>query len=139
MTDNKYFQLLLFAVLLLASGFVYAQYYRPPEIGQVQATGDVVEIRMRVLENQWKWEPAAIKIKAGDKARLFIYNEDSYDHGFAVDVFGINRRLFPKQTTLVEFTASTAGVFNFYCSVPCGEGHYEQVGRLIVEGGANKF
>lgn len=132
MTSNKYAQLLLFAVLLLTSGFVYSKYYRPAEIGQVRATGNVVEIEMRVLENQWVWDPEVIKVKAGDKVRLQIYNEDSYDHGFAVDILGINRRLFPQKTTLVEFTASTAGRFNFYCSVPCGEGHYDQVGLLIV-------
>ena len=131
--NNKYIQLLIFAVLLLTSGFIYSKYYRPPEVGQVQATGNVVEIEMRVLENQWEWEPEIIQIKAGDKVRLKIYNEDNYDHGFAVDVFGINRRLFPKQTTLVEFTASTPGAFNFYCSVPCGEGHYSQTGILDVK------
>lgn len=131
--NNKYLQLFIFAILLFASGFIYSQYYRPQEIGQVQATGEIKEIEMRILENQWKWEPELIHIQAGDRVRLKIYNEDDYDHGFAMDIFGINRRLFPKQTTLVEFTASNQGKFNFYCSVPCGEGHYEQTGLMIVE------
>lgn len=133
MINNKYLQLLIFAILLFTSGFVYSKFYRPSEIGQVQATGNVVEIEMRVLENQWDWSPEIIKVKAGDKVRLKIYNEDAYDHGFAIDVFGINRRLFPKQTTLVEFMALSAGGFNFYCSVPCGGGHYDQTGLIIVE------
>jgi len=123
---------LIFAVFLFGSGWTYREFYRPKEVGGVEPTGKVVEINMRILENQWKWEPAEIKIQAGDKVRLKIYNEDDYDHGFAIDVFGVNRRLFPKSETLVEFTANLKGNFQYYCSVPCGEGHYEQIGRLFV-------
>lgn len=130
---NKFVKLLLFAVFLLASGVIYQFYYRPPGIGPVQASGNVVEIEMRAKENQWKWEPKEIRIKAGDLVKLKIFNEDNYDHGFAVEVFGINKRLFPRRETEIEFVASRAGSFSFYCSVPCGEGHYEQVGTLFVE------
>ena len=152
---NKYVGLLLFAATLLSSGFIYQSYYKPTSIARIQATGETVTINMRVLQNQWKWqvdtiqvshgerkeaiqklgpikEQATIRVQSGDKVKLNIYNEDTYDHGFAIDVFGVNKRLFPQTTTVVEFTASLAGRFNFYCSVPCGEGHYEQIGTLIV-------
>ncbi len=129
---NKYLGLFIFTVLLLSSGFVYQQFYRPKEIGGVESTGRVVDIRMRILKNQWKWEPESVKIHPGDTVRLKIYNQDDYDHGFAIDVFGVNRRLFPRTETLVEFTASIRGKFQYYCSVPCGEGHYEQIGTLFV-------
>ncbi|MFN7088603.1 MAG: cupredoxin domain-containing protein [Candidatus Paceibacteria bacterium] len=130
---NKYLSLLIFAVFLLSSGYVYSKYYRPEGMGAANISGRTVEMEMRILKNKWKWEPAEIKVGVGDYVRIKIYNEDDYDHGFALDIFGINRRLFPLQTTIVEFTASNAGRFNFYCSVPCGEGHYEQAGVLIVE------
>ena len=123
---------LIFAAALFGSGAVYQQFYRPVEVGGIQLSGRTVEINIRVIQNQWKWEPEVIKVQPGDKARLKIYNEDDYDHGFAIDVFGVNRRLFPKSETLVEFTASMKGKFPFYCSVPCGEGHYDQIGHLIV-------
>lgn len=131
---NKYLSLFLVAVFLLGSGFVYRTFYRPKEVGGARPTGNVLEINMRVLENQWKWDPDEIHARAGDKVRLNIFNEDTYDHGFAIDVFGVNRRLFPKRTTFVEFNVPLAGKFNFYCSVPCGAGHYRQIGTLIVEG-----
>lgn len=130
---NKYLGLLIFAVFLLGSGYVYGKYYRPEGVGTARPTGNTIEIEMRILKNQWEWEPTEIKVKAGDYVRIKIYNEDDYDHGFALDIFGVNRRLFPLQTTVVEFFASNSGRFNFYCSVPCGEGHYEQVGAVIVE------
>lgn len=131
---NKYVRLLLFAVLLLGSGYVYREFYRPAGVGGVAPTGRVVEINMRVVKNTWRWDPPVIYAQAGDKVVLHITNEDTYDHGFAIDVFGVNRRLFPERTTTVEFNVPLEGRFNFYCSVPCGEGHYDQVGTIIVEG-----
>ena len=130
---NKFLKLLIFAVLLIASGVVYQNYYRPPGIGPIKASGHVIEIEMRAKENKWVWEPAEIHVKAGDLVKLKIFNEDSYDHGFAVEAFGINKRLFPGRETDIEFIASREGSFNFYCSVPCGQGHYEQIGTLFVE------
>lgn len=111
---------------------MYQQFYRPAEIGGVPFSGNVVKINVRVLKNQWAWEPDVIRVDPGDKVVLHIFNEDDYDHGFAIDVLGVNRRLFPKRTTTVEFNASLKGKFAFYCSVPCGEGHYEQTGTIII-------
>lgn len=153
--NNKYLSLALFGACLILSGIVYQAFYRPKSVSRIKPTGRNVEIHMRVLQNQWKWqvdtmqisyvdrkeslqrlpsipEQATIKVQPGDKVMLHIFNEDTYDHGFAVDVLGVNRRLFPKTTTTVEFTPSLSGTFNFYCSVPCGEGHYDQIGTLIV-------
>lgn len=124
--------MILFAVFLIITGVIYQKYYRPLEIAPVQASGNVLEINMRVLENQWKWEPHIVQAKIGDRIILKIFNEDAYDHGFAIEAFGINKRLFPKRETKIEFLASKIGTFNFYCSVPCGEGHYQQTGQIIV-------
>ena len=131
---NKFVQILGFAFFVLVFGIIYQNFYRPAEIGPVKASGNVVEIKMKVLENLWEFEPSEISVRAGDKVRLHIFNEDTYDHGFAIEVFGVNRRLFPKRETTLEFIASKEGTFTFYCSVPCGEGHYSQTGFLNVEG-----
>ena len=129
---NKYLSLSLFAVILFGSGFIYQEFYRPAEVGGVPSSGNTVEIDMRVLKDEWLFEPNEIRVNPGDRVRLNIYNEDKYDHGFAIDVFGVNRRLFPKRTTIIEFNASLRGKINFYCSVPCGTGHYSQRGVIIV-------
>ena len=132
---NKYLGLFLFAVVLLGSGFVYQRFYRPQNVGGSSFSGTVVEMNMRVLKNQWKWDPAVLKVQPGDKVILHIFNEDTYDHGFAIDVFGVNKRLFPQRTTTVEFQATLPGKYKFYCSVPCGQGHYDQIGTLMVGNG----
>lgn len=130
---NKFSQILIFGLFLVITGVIYQNFYRPDETGPIKATGNVVEINMRVLENQWKFEPNNISVSPGDKVILHIYNEDTYDHGFALEAVGVNKRLFPKRETTVEFVASKVGAFGFYCSVPCGAGHYDQTGILIVE------
>lgn len=132
MFENTFVKILAFGVFLMGTGAVYQNLYRPPELNPCPESGKTVPIAMRVLENQWMWEPAEIEVGCGDRVILTIFNEDAYDHGFALEVFGINRRLFPKRETTIEFVASKEGAFNFYCSVPCGEGHYRQSGKFMV-------
>lgn len=129
---NKFAIIAIVAVVLIAGGVVYQNYFRPADVAQIPASGNIAEVSIRVLENKWKWDPDIITVKAGDTVKLKIFNEDSYDHGFALEAFGINKRMFPKQETVIEFVASKKGDFNFYCSVPCGEGHYTQTGHFIV-------
>ena len=130
---NKFVKLFLFGIVLIATGVIYQNFYRPPSVGPVKETGRVVDIVMRSKESQWRWDPPVVRAKAGDRIRLKVFNEDSYDHGIAVEAFGINKRLFPRRETIVEFVASRVGEFQFYCSVPCGAGHYQQIGKLIIE------
>ena len=112
---------------------MYVTFYQPEAIKPVAGSGHTVEIKMIARENQWVWDPSTVTAKVGDKVIIRIFNEDNYDHGWALEAFAINRRLFPKQETAVEFIAAKTGTFQFYCSVPCGDGHYGQVGTLIVE------
>ncbi len=127
---NKFVIIAIFAVVLIGVGIVYNIYFRAPEIAPIKPTGNAVEINITANKN--KWDPKLITVKAGDTVKINLINEDPYDHGFAVEAFGINKRMFAKQKTSVEFIASKKGDFIFYCSVPCGEGHFEQTGRLIV-------
>lgn len=132
---NKFVALVLFTVFLVASGVVYQVFYRPAEVAPVAATGRVVNIHMRSVENQWRWDPNVISAVVGDRVILTITNEDPYDHGFAIEAFGVNKRVFAKRDTVVDFVVSKPGTFSFYCSVPCGEGHYQQVGRFTSGAG----
>lgn len=131
--ENKFVTMLLFAGFVIVSGVIYQNFYRPAEIAPVAASGTILDVKVRVLENKWIWEPSVIEAKVGDTVKLKIFNEDTYDHGFALEAFGINKRLFPKRETTIEFTASKVGAYGFYCSVPCGEGHYQQTGTFIVK------
>jgi len=127
---NKFVIIAIFAVVLIGVGIVYNIYFRAPEIAPIKPTGNVVEINITANKN--KWDPTLITVKAGDTVKINLINEDPYDHGFAIEAFGINKRMLVKQKDTIEFVASKKGDFPFYCSVPCGEGHFEQTGHLIV-------
>ncbi len=81
-----------------------------------------------------KFLPQTVVVNKGDKVQLIINNTDEMDHGFAIDALGINKPIKPLETVTIEFTADTAGVFEFYCTAYCGPGHSEMTGQLIVLG-----
>jgi nitrosocyanin len=81
-----------------------------------------------------KFYPQSVVVLKGDKVKLVLNNTDEMDHGFAIDAYGINQIVKAGQTITIDFVADKAGVFTFYCTVPCGPGHSEMTGQLIVLG-----
>lgn len=89
-----------------------------------------------------KYVPGVMVVNQGDKVNLTIRNMDDMAHGFALAAFGLDVAINSGQVqadgsispvdTNLPFTASTAGVFRFLCTVPCGPGHFEMVGSLMV-------
>jgi plastocyanin len=84
-----------------------------------------------VTARQWSFDPSTITVDEGDAVTLNITSMD-VTHGFSITEFGVNATLVPGQTTTVNFTASRAGSFSFFCSVSCGSGHSSMRGTLIV-------
>lgn len=113
----------------LATQFVFYFFAdNPTPVGD-----EAVEIEMRVVKGLWKWEPDVITAPAGALVRVTITNEDGFTHGFAIKELGLDKRLPGGQTTVVEFVADlTPGEYEFFCSVFCGVGHFNQRGRLVV-------
>lgn len=128
---NKNIIILLVVIVIIAGSFFYRTIFLAGEICTAEQ-GEDVEINVVSRENQWAFDPPNIKINKCDKVTLNIFNEDDYDHGFAIDVFGVNKRLSPNSTTTIKFVASKAGEFLSYCSVPCGEGHFSHKGTISV-------
>jgi heme/copper-type cytochrome/quinol oxidase subunit 2 len=81
-----------------------------------------------------KFFPQTVTVLKGDKVKLVLNNTDEMDHGFAIDTYGINQVVKAGQTITIEFVADKAGVFEFYCTIPCGSGHSQMTGQLIVLG-----
>lgn len=137
---NKYYIILIVLTFLVGGGIGF-KYFAKSDIACPTEGKKINEISMRVLKNQWAFTPNPVEAERCDKVILKIFNEDIYDHGFAVDAFGINKRLTPETTTEITFVATQTGTFPFYCSVPCGEGvingiergHLDQNGKIIVK------
>lgn len=137
---NKYVILLILIAVLIGGGVMYRSFVSTRR--EVAPTGVVREFTVRAKKNAWRFEPGEISAQPGDRVKLTVVNEDSFDHGFAIDALGVTQRLPANSTITVEFAASQIGDFPFYCSVPCGEGliegvkrtHFDMIGTLHVRG-----
>lgn len=111
-------------LLLLAMGGI-GQEPAPPS-----PAGAAHEIKMTA--RKYEFDPSAITVKKGERVKLLITALDR-DHGFKLEVFGINQKLKKGETATVEFTADKSGTFPFQCSEFCGFGHGRMKGKLVVE------
>ncbi len=136
---NKYLILVGIGVLIVLGGILY-RLFLLPEASVPVVTGKIREIAIIAKKDTWSFVPEIIEAERGDKIIATIINEDDYDHGIAIDAFGVSQRMPANGTIKVEFVVTQEGDFPFYCSVPCGEGevdgtkrgHFDMVGKLHV-------
>lgn len=136
---NKYFLVIGAVLLVVVGGAIYRAKFLPEELKPV-VTGEVRTITIIAKENEWRFIPEVIEAERGDKIIATVINEDAYDHGIAIDAFGIAQRMPAHETVKIEFVVTQEGEFPFYCSVPCGEGivrgelrdHFDMIGKLHV-------
>lgn len=136
---NKYITISIVLVLIIGAGAFYRANF-VPDIEKAVVTGVDRELTIVVFQNTWKFEPEEIEVNQGDRIILTVVNRDEYDHGFAIDAYGISQRMPALGTIIVEFIATRPGEFPYYCSVSCGSGevdgekrgHFDQIGKLHV-------
>jgi heme/copper-type cytochrome/quinol oxidase subunit 2 len=90
-----------------------------------------------------KFIPGVMVVNKGDTINVNIRNTDDMSHGFAIAAYELNIAVNPGQdqpdgsikpftTSVQPFQASEAGIFTWFCTTPCGPGHFEMVGQLVV-------
>ena len=138
---NKYLIIGILVVVIVIGGALYRTYFLPESSKPVE-TGVVREITVVAKKDDWRFLPEDIEINRGDRIKMTVINEDIYDHGIAIDAFGISQRMPANSTITFEFVATQAGDFLYYCSVPCGEGdtpdgnhrtHFDMIGTIKVK------
>lgn len=137
---NKYAIIGIVGVLVVIGGVAYKAFIRPESANPV-VTGEVKEVTVTADRDEWRFSPEEIVVNRGDKIIMTVVNEDDYDHGIAIDAFGISQRMPANDSITFEFVATQAGDFPFYCSVPCGEGevegklrtHFDMIGTIKVQ------
>lgn len=138
---NKYFIIAIILVVILIGGGLYRTYLLPESSKPCVSTGTIRDVTIVAKKNEWRFIPEDINVKCGDKMVLTVINEDDYDHGIGIDAYGISQRMPAKSTITVEFDATQEGDFQYYCSVPCGEGdtptghrtHFDMIGTIKVK------
>lgn len=136
---NKYLILIIAGVIIIGGGIFYRVFILPASSVPV-STGKIREITIVAKKDEWRFNPEIIEAMRGDKIIATIINEDNYDHGIAIDAFGVSQRMPANGTIKIEFVVTQEGNFPFYCSVPCGEGkvngkkrgHFDMVGKIHV-------
>jgi len=137
---NKYYLLIGGLIVILVGGILYRAYLLPEESKPVE-TGVIREVTIIAKRNEWRFVPELIEADRGDRIKMTLVNEDDYDHGIAIDAFGITQRMPANSTIQTEFVVTQEGEFPYYCSVPCGEGivdgvkrtHFDMIGKIHVK------
>jgi nitrosocyanin len=95
-------------------------------------TADSAVKTFNIEAGSFYFKPNELRVKKGDKVKI-VMTAVSMMHDFNIDELGVKMPIVNNgKTGTVEFTASKAGTFQYYCSV----GQHRkmgQVGTLIVE------
>jgi nitrous-oxide reductase len=101
---------------------------------RVERNGKEVEIWMTVVRSHFN--PESVTIKKGDHVIWHLTSlEQTRDatHGFALSGYNINLSIEPGETQTIEFDATMAGTYTYYCTEFCSALHLEMLGYLLVE------
>ena len=83
---------------------------------------------MTIDATNFEFSIKEIRVKQGDTVKLTLNNAEGFH---ALKVEGYNKEVQGGKT--ISFVADKKGEFDYVCSVFCGTGHEEMVGKLIVE------
>ena len=89
----------------------------------------------RVIEitvDNWSFSPATITAKKGEKVQITLVGTNGM-HSFAVPALSINEPVSAGETKTVMLPTGEAGTFEFLCRIPCGEGHKDMRGSIVIE------
>ena len=94
--------------------------------GASASTGETKSFTIKATN--WAFEPTEIRVSKGDTVEIKLVNEEGYHE---VEIKGYGKTIKGDQT--ITFTADKTGEFEFICSIFCGTGHDDMIGKLIVE------
>jgi cytochrome c oxidase subunit 2 len=129
-TDIIALALVLIAIIGLTGGvYFYKQH-------ENNLTKQGIEIH--IIAKQWTYEPNEIVVKKGQKVTLIITSND-VTHGFMIEALGINEIIHPGEMVKITLMFNETGIYEFRCSVYCGEpwlgsgmGHWMMRGTIKV-------
>jgi heme/copper-type cytochrome/quinol oxidase subunit 2 len=88
----------------------------------------------RVIEvsvTDWSFSPAAITAKKGENVVIRLTGVQGR-HSLAIPELGVNVAIEAGQTVDVTVPTDTAGTFALRCAIPCGPGHRDMVGSIVI-------
>ncbi len=90
----------------------------PAVISDTPAKMDTNVKEITVEGSEFKFSPATLTLKKGEKVRLVFKNTGKMPHDFVVDELGVKTKtISPGAEDTVEFTPDKVGSFESYCSI----------------------
>lgn len=98
-----------------------------PQEEQAAPQGQAIPITAEL----WKFTPSVVQAQQGEEVVLQITGVGG-THGFSAPDLGINATIIQGQTVTIPLPTDKAGTFDFRCSIPCGIGHQDMKGQIVV-------
>jgi len=113
-------------MVIIVLGLIYFESTRPGN--KFNQKNNAVEKSKEIVIKAFKYgyDPDVVTISKGDNIKLIINNVD-VPHGIRIPALNL------KGEEEIEFTANTAGEYEWYCLIPCGSGHMQMKGKLVVK------
>ncbi len=105
-----------------------------PSQAKVERNGSNVEVWMVVVRSHYT--PERVEVNKGDHVVWHLTNierQRDATHGFALSGYNINLSLEPGETQTIEFDATMAGTYTYYCTEFCSALHLEMAGYFLVK------
>lgn len=132
-TNAKLITGFIIIIVVVLLGWMYLS--KPGQLYQTQPQPMTTQTSVKkftVVGTPFKFEPAEIRVKQGDRVRITFKNEEGF-HNLTIKDFNVATKSIQKgEQDLVEFTADKTGTFEYFCSV---DAHKDKgmVGNLVVE------
>lgn len=92
-------------------------------------TVELLAREIKITAKKYEFDKKEIKVKKGEKIKLVIENND-VTHGIIIpDLVDPSTQ---NNFNEIELTLNEIGEFYFYCATPCGYGHGQMTGKIIV-------
>lgn len=108
-------------VAVLAVSGCTSYYSKAPAGGAQQGAGAPAggEVKEFSVEgSEFKFSPATISVKKGDRVRVTFKNAGTVIHNFNIAELGVaSKTISPGGSDVLEFTADKSGTFAFYCAI----------------------
>ena len=80
----------------------------------------------------WEFQPSMIRVKQGEKVSFHLMGIEG-DHGVAIPGLGISESMAQGEMKMVPIPTDKPGSYDFFCNVPCGSGHRDMKGTIVIE------
>lgn len=98
---------------------------------EVDAEASVPRV-IEVTASDWTFAPNALTVKQGENVVIRLTGVQGM-HSLMIKDLNLNVEIAAGETKDIVIPTDVAGTFAMQCAVPCGPGHKEMLGTLVIE------